>query len=52
VAGLRVACFDASFFAAPDFAALLSGWDRVACSAWLADPRLDLALVERLLVRA
>jgi hypothetical protein len=49
---LWVAGFDASFFSAPDFAAALSGWDRVACPAWLADSRLDLALLQRLLVRA
>jgi hypothetical protein len=41
-----------SFFAAPDFAALLSGWDRVAGSAWLADARLDPALGERVFVGA
>jgi hypothetical protein len=52
VAGLWVAGFDTSFFAAPDFAAALPGRDRVACSAWLADARLDLALLQRLLVRA
>jgi hypothetical protein len=51
VAGLRVAGFDTSFFAAPDFAADLFGRDRVAGSAWLADPRLDLALGESLLER-
>jgi hypothetical protein len=49
---LWVAGFEASFFAAPDFAAALPGWDRVACSAWLADLRVDLALLQRLLVRA
>jgi len=49
---LRVAGFDAPFFAAPDFAAVLPGRDRVAGSAWLADARVDLAFVERLLVRA
>jgi hypothetical protein len=52
LACLWVAGFHLSFFAAPDLAAALSGWDRVACSAWLADARVDLALVERLLVRA
>jgi len=52
VAGLWVACFDSSFFAAPDFAAALFGRDRVAGSAWLADPGADLAFAERLLVRA
>jgi hypothetical protein len=52
VACLWVAGFEASFFAAPDFAAALPGWDRVACSAWLADLRVDLALLQRLLVRA
>jgi hypothetical protein len=52
VVRLWVAGFDASFFAAPDFAAALSGWDRVAGSAWLADARFDLALVQCLLVRA
>lgn len=51
VAGLWVAGFEASLFAAPDFAALLSGWDRVACSPWLADARLDLPLCESLLER-
>jgi hypothetical protein len=47
-----VAGFDASFFAAPDFAAALPGWDRVAGSSWLADARFDLALLQCLLVRA
>ena len=51
VAGLRVAGFDASLFAAPDFAAALSCGDRVAGAAWLADPRLDLALGESLFER-
>ena len=50
--GLWVAGFDASLFAAPDFAAALSWWDRVAGPSWLADPRSDPALAERLLVRA
>jgi len=49
---LWVAGFDASFFAAPDFAAALLGWDRVACSVWLADARSDPALGERLFVCA
>jgi hypothetical protein len=49
---LRVAGFDASFFAAPDLATAELGWDRVAGSAWLADARLDLPLLQRLLVRA
>lgn len=52
VACLWVACFDASFFAVPDFAAALSVGDRVACSSWLADARLDLPLGESLLERA
>ncbi len=52
VACLWVAGFDASFFAAPDFAAALPGWDRVAGSSWLADARFDLALLQCLLVRA
>lgn len=51
VTGLRVAGFDASFFAAPDFAAALSVWDRVAGSAWLADAGADLSLGESLLER-
>lgn len=51
VSCLWVAGFDASFFAAPDFAPLLSCWDRVACSAWLADARLDPPLGESLLER-
>ncbi len=49
---LWVAGFDASFFAAPDFTAALSWWDRVACSAWLADARADPALGECLFVCA
>jgi hypothetical protein len=48
---LWVAGFDASFFAAPDFAAALSGRDRVTGAAWLADARLDLAFGEALLER-
>jgi hypothetical protein len=52
VTGLWVAGFDASFFAAPDFAAALLGWDRVARSAWLADARADPALGECLFVGA
>ena len=43
--------FDASFFAAPDFAAALSVWDRVTGAAWLADARLDLPLGESLFER-
>ncbi len=52
VTRLRVAGFDSSFFAAPDFAAALPGRDRVAGPAWLTDPRFDLALLQCLLVRA
>ncbi len=52
VTRLRVAGFDASFFAAPDFAAALVGRDLVAGSAWLADARVDLAFLQRLFVRA
>jgi hypothetical protein len=51
VACLWVACFDASLFAAPDLAASLSVWDRVAGAAWLADARLDPAFGESLLER-
>ena len=51
VAGLWVACFDASLFAAPDFAPLLAGGDRVAGAAWLADARADFAFGESLLER-
>jgi hypothetical protein len=52
VAGLGVAGFDASLFAAPDFAAALAGRDRVAGAAWLADARADPALGESLFERA
>ena len=51
VACLWVTGFDASFFAAPDFAAALSVWDRVTGAAWLADARLDLPLGESLFER-
>ena len=51
VAGLWVAGFDASFLAAPDFAAALSWWDRVAGSAWLADAGADLPFLQRSFVR-
>ena len=49
---LRVAGFDSSFFAAPDFAAALPGGDRVAGAAWLADAGADFALGQSLLERA
>lgn len=48
---LWITGFDASFFAAPDFAALLSVGDRVAGAAWLADAGADPALGEALLER-
>jgi hypothetical protein len=43
VACLGVACFELSFFAAPDLSGWCSGWDRLAAAAFLADPGLDLA---------
>jgi len=46
VAGLGVAGFDASLFAAPDLDRRCAGGDRLAWPAWFADPRLDLALAE------
>ena len=52
VACLWVAGFDASLFAAPDFAAALSGGDRVAGAAWLADAGADFAFGESLFERA
>ena len=47
-----VAGFDASLFAAPDFAAALSVGDRVTGAAWLADAGADFAFGESLLERA
>ena len=52
VPGLRVACFEVSFLAAPDLACGLADGDRLALAARLADPRLDLALKQRLFERA
>jgi hypothetical protein len=51
VACLRVADFQPALFAAPDLADVRAGRDRVAGSAWLADPRLDRALAQCLLER-
>ena len=46
VARLGVACFELSFFAAPDFSGWCVGRDRLAGSAWFADPWFDLAFAE------
>lgn len=49
VFGLWVGCAEPSCLSAQDLACWCSGRDRLALAAWLADPRLDRALVEGLL---
>jgi len=46
VSGLRVACLESAFLAAPDLASGLAGWDRLVRSASFADPGLDRAFAE------
>jgi hypothetical protein len=48
VAGLSVGGSLSSFLAAPDGAGCCAGGQRLVAAAWLADPRLDPTLVQRL----